>query len=187
MRELGESEFARGHSEIADQSGIQVKSPLIANQIVKSDLWQLSSLTRDLIIFLGCLLYPKDIEQATKSRNEEYKAGEQESVESTRSMSYKTIHTYLYSFSLEKLNNLINLKYFAFFFCHYFKHGILNGKRIERKLSMRRHMASYTEACNLILSLCQETLKCSIMEGGRASLDLGRYDGKVDDSILELI
>ena len=45
----------------------------------------------------------------------------------TQSLSFKTIHSYLYSFSLEKLNNLVNLKYFAFFFCHYFKDGIMAG------------------------------------------------------------
>ena len=50
-----------------------------------------------------------------------------------RTLSFKTIHSYLYSFSLEKLNNLVNLKYFAFFYCHYFKEGIVEGQRIERK------------------------------------------------------
>ena len=69
-------------------------------------------------------------------------------------LSFKTVHSYLYSFSLEKLNNLVNLKYFAFFYCHYFKEGIVAGKRLERKETMRKHLTSYTEACNLILHLC---------------------------------
>ena len=80
-------------------------------------------------------------------------------------LSFKTIHSYLYSFSLEKLNNLVNLKYFAFFYCHYFKEGILVERRIENKQTMSKHYESYTEACNLILALCQETLKRSIHKG----------------------
>ena len=80
----------------------------------------------------------------------------------TGKLSYKTVHSYLYSFSLEKLNHLVNLKYFALFFCHYFNEGILAGRRVERKQTMRKHYASYTAACNLILKLCQETLRKSM-------------------------
>jgi hypothetical protein len=112
---------------------------------------------------MGCLLYPKDIELATKGRTEEVLIKEALGRDQgPSSMSFKTIHSYLYCFSLEKLNNLINLKYFAFFFCHYFKHGILDGNRLIRKPSIRKHLDSYTEAYNLILSLCQETLRLSI-------------------------
>ena len=85
----------------------------------------------DLIFFLGCLLYPKDIELAMKNIAESIDIlGEDGEI---RNISFKTIHSYLYSFSLEKLNNLVNLKYFAFFYCHYFKDGILAGQRIEKK------------------------------------------------------
>jgi len=80
----------------------------------------------------------------------------------TGKLSYKTVHSYLYSFSLEKLNHLVSLKYFALFFCHYFNEGILAGRRVERKQTMRKHYASYTAACNLILKLCQETLRKSM-------------------------
>jgi hypothetical protein len=65
---------------------------------------------------------------------------------------------------LEKLNSLVNLKFFAFFYCYYFEQGIIRGRRIENKDTMRKHFASYTEACNLILRLCQETLRRSIEE-----------------------
>jgi len=114
----------------------------------------------DLIFFLGCLLYPKDIEIAMKNIAESISILGEDG--EPRTLCFKTIHSYLYSFSLEKLNNLVNLKYFAFFYCHYFKDGILGGQRIERKQSMCKHFKSYTEAINLILALCQDTLKRSI-------------------------
>lgn len=62
------------------------------------------------------------------------------------------------------MNSLVNLKFFAFFYCYYFEQGITQGRRIENKDTMRRHFTSYTDACNLILSLCQETLKRSVEE-----------------------
>ena len=106
----------------------------------------------DLIFFLGCLLYPKDIELAMKNIAETIDiVGEDGEM---HTLSFKTIHSYLYSFSLEKLNNLVNLKYFAFFYCHYFKEGIIGEQRIEKKETMSKHFESYTEACNLILTLC---------------------------------
>lgn len=79
----------------------------------------------DLVFFIGCLLYPKDIELAMKSIASSIEMIGEDG--ETQSLSFKTIHSYLYSFSLEKLNNLVNLKYFAFFFCHYFKDGIMAG------------------------------------------------------------
>jgi hypothetical protein len=115
-----------------------------------------------LIFFLGCLLYPKDIELAMKNIAETVDVVVGEDGEVRTTLSFKTIHSYLYSFSLEKLNNLVNLKYFAFFFCHYFKDGVLAGGRLEKKASMLKHIKSYTEACNLILTLCQDTLRRSL-------------------------
>jgi hypothetical protein len=114
----------------------------------------------DLIFFLGCLLYPKDIELAMKNIAETIDIVGEDG--ESRHLSFKTIHSYLYSFSLEKLNNLVNIKYFAFFFCHYFKDRIVSGQGLERKSSMNKHLKSYTDACNLILVLCQDTLSRAI-------------------------
>lgn len=81
-----------------------------------------------------------------------------------KTLSFKTIHSYLYSFSLEKLNSLVNLKYFAFLFCIYFRDGIVKERRIENKDTMNKHFNSYTEACNLILKLCQYTLMRTVIK-----------------------
>ena len=101
------------------------------------------------------------MELAMKDIGSQAEKAEDEYIEGSR-MSFKTVHSYLYSFSLEKLNNLVNLKYFAFFYCHYFKEGVLASHRIERKSTMRKHFTSYASACNLILRLCQDTLRRSI-------------------------
>lgn len=71
---------------------------------------------------------------------------------------FKIFHSYLYSFSLEKLYILVNLELFAFLYCHYYRHVVLDQKRIEKKKSMKKHASSYTEAANLVLKLSQKTL-----------------------------
>lgn len=65
----------------------------------------------------------------------------------------------MYSFSLEKLNSLVSLKYFAFIYSHYFNVMINNRNRIESKKTMFKHYCSYIEAFNLVLRLSKETLK----------------------------
>ncbi|CDW84859.1 UNKNOWN [Stylonychia lemnae] len=113
----------------------------------------------DIICFIGCLLYPKDIKNAIDcfdgknneriSRLTQFK---------DHNVDYKTLHSYLYNFSLEKLNNLIKMKYFAFFYCHYYLDGIIKNQRIEKKVNMNKYRDSYHEASYLIFKLCQGTL-----------------------------
>jgi hypothetical protein len=60
-------------------------------------------------------------------------------VEDIEDERFKIFHSYLYSFSLEKLYILVNLELFAFFYCYYYQHVILDQKRIEKKKSMKKH------------------------------------------------
>ena len=75
----------------------------------------------ELVFFLGCLLYPKDMDLALSDIGTEMGDDKRDKWSGAMSQKYKEIHSYLYSFSLEKLNNLVNLKYFAYFYSHYFQ------------------------------------------------------------------
>lgn len=76
---------------------------------------------------------------------------------------FKQLHSYLYSFSLEKLHSLVNLKNFAFLYCHYYQEQIIHKNQVENKKSMQKHYTTYVEAFNLILRLCKETLKKALI------------------------
>eukprot|EP00347_Sterkiella_histriomuscorum_P020959 403335800 len=113
------------------------------------------------LLFLGCLIYPKDIKITTPHLNL-FRPREQAAhfprTLKPDSLKYNILHTYMYSFSLEKLNMLVNLDFFAFFYVHYFQEKIVKQNRIQNKDSMKKHQEQYIDACNLILRLCQKSL-----------------------------
>jgi hypothetical protein len=63
----------------------------------------------------------------------------------------KKLHEYLYQFTLKKLLNLIDMKYFSFFFCKYFKDVIIKKGRAEQNKTMVRHYLIYVDALNILL------------------------------------
>eukprot|EP00347_Sterkiella_histriomuscorum_P021751 403332891 len=121
--------------------------------------------SNDIIFFIGCLLYPKELWVSFQNINNQdsHILSENMKVEDIEDERFKIFHSYLYSFSLEKLYILVNLELFAFFYCYYYQHVVLEQKRIEKKKSMKKHSQAYTDAANLVLRLSQKTLKESLV------------------------
>ncbi|CDW73140.1 UNKNOWN [Stylonychia lemnae] len=107
------------------------------------------------LLFLGCLIYPKDFQEAQKYIKEQQNMSDITESEPTK---YEILHAYMYSFSLEKFHALVNLDHFSYFYCFYFEQQIIKNDRIKQKDSMNKHSEQYIEACNIILKLCKKSL-----------------------------
>ncbi|CDW82891.1 UNKNOWN [Stylonychia lemnae] len=141
--------------------------------------WQMNDekqlIPNDLMFFFGCLIYPKEM---YKSLHNDYDQNEeinpkQQSQDCKIKMSMisdskmKMLHESLYSFSLEKLYDLINTELYAYFFCYYFSKQVLTTDYIENKIynlddSVGSHYPAFVIAYNLLLQLSQLTLISAI-------------------------
>lgn len=88
--------------------------------------------SQDLVFFLGSFLYPKFLEKAFDFASKKFKMSDLQTTIKKRNVDYRYLifHTFLYSFSLEKLYVLVNLDLFALFYCFYFKKVIVEGRKI---------------------------------------------------------
>ncbi|CDW84664.1 UNKNOWN [Stylonychia lemnae] len=124
----------------------------------------------EMIQFLGCLLYPKDMMTTNKMKlglsryNGENSINMEDGSQSCFQWKkkFQTIHSYLYQFSLERLSSLIDLFQFAFLFCNYFQEAIVPTNRFQNKSQHQINQVAYVQTCNQLLDLCQKTLHNSL-------------------------
>ncbi|CDW86749.1 UNKNOWN [Stylonychia lemnae] len=129
----------------------------------------------DLILFFGCLIYPKEVYKSLIIQNGNSKnEAPNESIDCRTKMNTisesnlkKMFHQSLNKFSLEKLYKLINTEFYAYFFCHYFSKQVLRTDYLETKKynldnSNGSHYPAFVLAYNLLLNLSQLTLIKSI-------------------------
>lgn len=121
------------------------------------------------LILLGSILYPKCLEVSIGEYAEQLNNSRQH-VDQRASIlkkfdKLKIFHTYLYKFTLERLNCMVTYKYFALLYCYYFEREILREDRIQKNNTMIRCPDIYVAASNLLLKICKSTMQEALSEG----------------------
>eukprot|EP00347_Sterkiella_histriomuscorum_P000372 403376117 len=72
---------------------------------------------------------------------------------------FKLVHSYLYSFSLDKLSDSINQFQFAYFFCNYYQINVQpNDHTVFRNNQQPNQASAFRKTCDQLLQLCQRTI-----------------------------
>ncbi|CDW74741.1 UNKNOWN [Stylonychia lemnae] len=125
----------------------------------------------DLVFFFGSFIYEKEMDRTISYLKQYYLQQHQQTStpdlmalgikfeEFTQQQYIHQIQYHLYSFSLGKLENLMNQFQFSFFFVQYYQLALVQNNIVGQKPTMAKNQCYYVEAYNLLLRGCQQTLK----------------------------
>eukprot|EP00347_Sterkiella_histriomuscorum_P022867 403336861 len=119
---------------------------------------------KEMITFLACLLYPKDISSIVKKyekiqQESETQVQEAAEISFQNVLKFKTIHSYLYQFTLAKLSDLINKFQFAYLYCNYYQNSLQNFDYTKSKGEVEVNHVAYTQTSEQLLELCQRSIQ----------------------------